>query len=465
MSLFRLRQVIPVLVVFAVGAGSLLVPESALAAKYLFRVERQFYGAPQPAATSPGGAGRYQNYIEPYVSTDGVGNYNYPPAIAIAQPGNPIGGAFTLPSGFIDLLYLNSNFAWGLPGYTSISGWSYYNGPGRFGPSNPYAATTTTRLVFPTPLGNPTPNYGSGAPSTPTTTFSGRYDFDRAGSINVTPGPNRFGGTMQLFHRPAAYWYAYIWYFSPNIYKAYGSVRCQDPPGVTCTPSVVSSIGDITSTGMVTRFLLNNNASTGTGNRVKALTAKATTPISLGPGTFPTSGGYGTPKYGNPASYIAAKNYYLHTIHPWTTGFASVYNPLEAPTPITPQLQGYDTSLGGANITVTHVYTAALFNSTLNTVTYTQQTYKQYLMGVERVVSMVRPRLQHRYTSNPVISNFRTCRVDWRSLGRGWPSPSARCAQAARLFTMKVFFLPEPTGLLLGAGVAALLGLSRMRRR
>jgi hypothetical protein len=31
---------------------------------------------------------------------------------------------------------------------------------------------------------------------------------------------------------------------------------------------------------------------------------------------------------------------------------------------------------------------------------------------------------------------------------------------------MKVFFLPEPAGLLLlGAGIVALLGLSRMRRR
>jgi hypothetical protein len=37
---------------------------------------------------------------------------------------------------------------------------------------------------------------------------------------------------------------------------------------------------------------------------------------------------------------------------------------------------------------------------------------------------------------------------------------------AARLWAMKVFFVPEPTGMLmLGAGVAALLGLSRMRRR
>ncbi len=38
--------------------------------------------------------------------------------------------------------------------------------------------------------------------------------------------------------------------------------------------------------------------------------------------------------------------------------------------------------------------------------------------------------------------------------------------QRAELWAMKVFFVPEPAGmLLLGVGVAALLGLSRMRRR
>ncbi len=36
----------------------------------------------------------------------------------------------------------------------------------------------------------------------------------------------------------------------------------------------------------------------------------------------------------------------------------------------------------------------------------------------------------------------------------------------ARMWRLKVFFLPEPGGMLqLGAGIAALLGLSRMRGR
>jgi hypothetical protein len=431
------------------AAGSLLTPEPALAAEALFRVERKWYGAPFPPATSPGGAGVYEYYIEPFT----YAAY----AEATVEPGNPIGGAFTLPSGFIEFFGSYSPHNTEFPGYTTRWNIAYYNGPGRFGPSNPHAATMTARIVFPTTMGNPTPNLGAGNPVAPTTTFSGRYDVSRAGSIHVTPGPRRFGGTMQIFHRQRTFWYQYISYFAPAYYKVYGSYRCQDPPGVTCTPSVVSSIGDITSSVMVTRFLLNVTG-TGTGTQNEKNTAKATMPIDPTYGTFPTRDGN--------ASYIAAKSYFLHTIHPWTTGFASAHNPLENPTPITPQLQGYDISLGGADITVTHTYTSAMFNSTLSTVTYTQQTYKQYMEGVGRVVSLVRPRLLHAYAANPISSNIHTCRVGWHDWPGDVPPNGGRCAQAARLFTMKVFFVPEAAEmLLLGLGIALLLALSRMRRR
>jgi hypothetical protein len=449
MSSFRLRQFVLVLVALAVAAGSLLVPGSALADTALFRVERKFYGAAIPPVTTPGGAGLYEVWIEPYVSTDGKGNYNYPPATAIVQPGNPVGGAFTLPSGFIDFqgtYTLTSKTAF--KGYTTVSIFDYYNGPGYFQP-NFGTTASNLRVVFPTTLGNPTPNFGYGAPVTPTTTFSGRYDFDRAGSINVTPGPRRFGGTFQMFYRPTSDFYQYIFINDPTFYKAYGSFLCQNPPGVTCYAGSVSNIGDITSSGMVTRFLLNVKG-TGTGDRNRTNTAKATTPTTQGPGTFPTVGGQGTPTYGGPASYLVAKNYYLHLIHPWTTGFAAAYNPLEtSPTPITPQLQGYDTNLYGADITVTRTSWYGTWNTTLSTVVYNTSTYKQYLKGVGRVVSMVRPRLKHVYqkpldpSTQPIISNW----------------------NVARLYSMKVFFVPEPVGmLLLGVGILAVLGLSRMRR-
>jgi len=72
------------------------------------------------------------------------------------------------------------------------------------------------------------------------------------------------------------------------------------------------------------------------------------------------------------------------------------------------------------------------------------------MKGVGRVVSMVRPRLIHTYrmpldpTTDPITTNW----------------------QVARMWSLKVFFVPEPTAMLmLGAGIAGLLGVSRMRRR
>jgi hypothetical protein len=150
----------------------------------------------------------YQGYIQPYT-------YDYNPEVATVQPGNPVGGAFTLPRGFINVTGTYSITAMiGWPGYTTIRYVDYYNGPGKFGPNN--GATTPIRLVFPTTMGNPLPtyngtamkwtggNFGEGLPVTWTTTFQGRYAWDRGGSINVTPGPNRFGGTFRMFYGPNA---------------------------------------------------------------------------------------------------------------------------------------------------------------------------------------------------------------------------------------------------------------------
>jgi hypothetical protein len=163
--------------------------------------------------------------------------------------------------------------------------------------------------------------------------------------------------------------------------------------------------------------------------------------------TSPPYSQSGTPS-GAPASYRVAINHYLHLLHPWTTGKASVYN-YQGTIPYDPNYEGYDTALGGADITVTRIGTSAMFNYGQMTVTHTTTTYKQYLDGVGRVVSLVRPRLIHVY-EQPVAKNV----------------PFITNYQAARLWTMKVFFLPEPAApLMLGAGIALLLGLSRIRRR
>jgi hypothetical protein len=301
----------------AVGAGSLLAPGSALAAEALFRVEQRWHNFPNPPVTTPGGAGMYQAYIQPYTTKTAMGvDYIYPAPKAIVEPGNPIGGAFTLPQSFIDVEFTNViTPKTGWPGYTTTTFSFYYNGPGVFGPN--HGATGPTRVVFPTTLGNPTPNYGSGNPVTPTTTFDGRYDMSRAGSINVTPGPRRFGGTFRIFYRPEAFIYQYVYYFTPTIYKAYGGFSCLDEGAFDCTPgNFKSTAGDTTAGYRITHFLLNVKGS-GTGDRLQSNTAKATTPTTPN-GKAPTPNGN--------ASFITRAQQYLNLIHPWTTGFASVQN-------------------------------------------------------------------------------------------------------------------------------------------
>jgi hypothetical protein len=147
---------------------------------------------------------------------------------------------------------------------------------------------------------------------------------------------------------------------------------------------------------------------------------------------------------------------YLNLIHPWTTGFAKVHNAKGSgwrsldPEPITPQAQGYDISLGGVTLSVKKYDWNIRWNQTLNTITTTTTTpYTQILKGVTRVVSMVHPRLTHRYTV-PVDP----------------AEPIENTRQLVRLWRLKVFFLPEPAGvLLLGAGLGCLVVLHRLRRR
>jgi len=257
---------------------------------------------------------------------------------------------------------------------------------------------------------------------------------------------------MRVFDRPEAFRYQYVYYFTPAIYKVYGDFICLDEGKFGCTPSTfVSDIGDTTATNQATWYLLNvTGTGTGAGTAPSGMknTAKATTTPTTPNGKAPTP-------YGN-ASFITGMRQYLNRIHPWTTGFAKVHNAKGSvwrtndPGPITPQAQGYDISLGGSDITVTHHGWNSIWNQQLSTITYTTETYKQYLFGVGRVVSMVRPKLIHDYNV-PVDPNS---------------GPITNIWQAARLSRLKVFFVPEPAGMLmLGVGIGALLVLNHMRRR
>jgi hypothetical protein len=355
--------------------------------------------------------------------------YVYPPGIAIVEPGNPIGGAFTLPTGFIDVTgkYSRSwtNW-WGV--YSEVSYSDYYNGPGKFAPNHGSTASAV-RMVFPTTRGNPIPNYGLGNPVTPTTTFEGRYDMSREWSIRVTPGPNRFGGTFRLFHGSNLAWNGYRFYSSQALYNSYGYYICLDDGMFDCTPDTFESEPGTTAIYEGIRWLLTANGK-----------AKATTPTTPY-GNAPTP-------YGN-ASYFKEMRRYLNLIHPWTTGYAWAFMRTGSGS-VSPRASGYDTSLGGADITVTHYDWNFYFHKTLSTFITTTQTTKQYLKGVTRVVSLVRPRLISRYRA---------------PLGPGDDSIYGLWTYA-RLWRLKVFFLPEPSGmLLLGAGLGCLVVLHRLRRR
>ena len=398
---------------------SLLVPGAALGAKALFRVERTFLGAPFPPVTTPGSAGVYENYIEPYTTA-------YPPAVATIQNNTPtVGSPFTLPRSFIYVYGTFSTSAF--PGYTSIGAVKYVNGRGRFRPKNPYGATMTTRVVFPTTQGNPTPNYGNGAPVTPTTTFNGRFDVSRGGSIFITPGPNRFGGTMRILYDPTSSFFQNIKYFAPTYFYGYGSYRCQ-VGGIDCTQDLEETPGQITSSGKVFRYLLTTTTTTGTPMSTNMFKAKTAT---------------------NSTNYIYSKAYYLRLVAPFTTGFIKNVN-VRDPYPVSPQVQGYDKNLGDVDITVTRTSTTYYYTSS-QMYGYKYYTLKQYLTGVTRVVSMVRARMLHSMLDpRPQIP----------------PDPITAVFQAARLATLKVFFLPEPRGMILmGVGLAAVAGMALFRRR
>jgi hypothetical protein len=176
-----------------VAAFNIAIPTEAEAASALFRVKRSWIGG---GATTPNG-GTASPYISKYYHPRMVGPNKAPPAVGyIGHTTGP--HRISFPSKVIKdytRFFWCGTFMDCRPGYpVSVSFHSYHNVKGSFRPNNPYGATTTTTVMFPTT--------GNGQPTTPTTTFNGNYDFSRSGSIMITPGANRFGGTMKFFYGP-----------------------------------------------------------------------------------------------------------------------------------------------------------------------------------------------------------------------------------------------------------------------
>ncbi len=206
-------------------------------------------------------------------------------------------------------------------GYPESKQWySYWNLNGSFRPNNPYGAAVPTTVRFNTTMGDSGPPLGTGSPATPTTTFSGRYDFSRAGSIRVTPGPNRFGGTLQFFYGPNHRSYQRITASSPYISNAYGSGQ----PPIPSTHE--SQVGEFVIGNPIKRYRMTNY-----GQYRQTV------------GKTPSGG----------PEYDVQQVLHLSTIVPFTTGMITAWNPTGATTTIH-TLTGYDnrSSSGGGAISL-----------------------------------------------------------------------------------------------------------------
>jgi hypothetical protein len=189
-------------------------------------------------------------------------------------------------------------------GYPESKAWySYWNLRGSFRPNNPYGATMTTTVRFNTTMGNTGPPIATGEPVTPTTTFDGRYDFRRHGSIMITPGPNRFGGTMQFFYGPNQRYYQFVTVRSVYASKANGVGQ----PSISTYHE--SQVGEFVIGRQMDRYRLTS-----------LYYSKATT----GAGSF-----------------IESTVQYVSTIVPFTTGMITGYQPVGRTTTLH-TLTGYD---------------------------------------------------------------------------------------------------------------------------
>jgi hypothetical protein len=359
----------------AAMAAMLSFPNLADAREGLFRIQREFlaipWAKPGPSGTAhricaAGTTTSKHCAFEP-PTTGGTaicGVASCPPA-TLSYTGVGFGQSFKLPKSFLDVSLIRScsgptpvRGPCGYLGYSFSGVYDSANGPGHFQKSDPYGATTTTRVVFPTTFGNSIPNLGFGSPVTPTSTFSGRYDFYRAGSIVVAPGPNRFGGTMRMLFGAKSARYVLNSFSSPFVFKYYGTPTCQ-VGGIPCTSQQPSVIGQTRVTQKMRRFL--------------------------------TDGLGGKATYGS-GTYLSRPVYYLNIGVPWTTG--TIY----ASMPQTPSPGQKATYAGYDNRSV---------------LTTTGLNKSQYQVGV---LSLVRPRLVYGYLgpdmASPAENFFRGVRVE-----------------------------------------------------
>jgi hypothetical protein len=155
---------------------------------------------------------------------------------------------------------------------------------------------------------------------------------------------------------------------------------------------------------------------------------------------------------------VTSQVHYFETLGPWTTGTVSVTNMTGVTSFYGAQVRGEggdykpatstNTSVGGIDVLITRTETDIEYKGKYGTY-YITEKYYSTLKGVTRVVSLVKPRMVHTYIiprleTDPIYSNW----------------------QANRVWVMDVYFLPEPSAMLmLGSGIVGLVGLAFVRRR
>jgi hypothetical protein len=136
-----------------------------------------------------------------------------------------------------------------------------------------------------------------GNPLTPTTTWGGRYDHSRGGSIMIWPGQNRFGGTLRFFEGPNDRFYELITIDGPYTSVTFPPMPLSQQLGT----GVEMVIGEV------------ELVSQGFGYRL-------TEPFHIDRLIV------GTTSMGRPEYYVRTANY-LITRAPYTTGMAQVWQP------------------------------------------------------------------------------------------------------------------------------------------
>jgi hypothetical protein len=419
MTSLKSFKILLALVGIEIAAAAPMVAESANAAGALFRAKRYWWVT---------GVGWWTDgHVVP---TSAMGPSYQPPATLNVGSTTPMPG-FTAPKSFIKNTTYTFKCGPGafkcFTGYPKSSGWySYWNAKGSFRPSNGPTTTTTVRVrttadgydpslmgwpsvteTLRTAMGQvsrtvmhatppPTAGYSRITPteggctgpialtlppasgSCPgTTQFSGRYQYDRGGSIMIWPGRNRFGGTLRFLQGPNARFYQLI-----TIEGPYTAAYFTPPP-----LSKQLGTGDEFAIGGVElwtrgyRFMLTEPYHV--ERRVIGVTP---------------SGGDCTSIDGGPdCRYIKKTAQYLITGAPYTTGMVQAWEP----------------------------------NGNTNTIQTATGYDNRTPAGLNGTISMVHPRLLHSYVidqsvdpNNPIRMAWSTAamrRIDFRML----PEPAA----------------------------------------